>query len=185
MTDSHKSSSPLPGVTAFFDEVRAHTGVSELVLARPAVIVDPVHGEQLELATTSLTRLGQLLLDVRDVESRLRELKQHVNEEIHARFDVERVWTAHTEGGLKLTGKSDAPTVEWDAEAVLLELDAMVAEGLLTAAGRDRAVQTRVEHKVLAVGINALMKSHVFAERLAPYRREVPADGRRVSVTRA
>ncbi len=146
-------------------------------------VINPVQGEALDLATASEDRLGQLLLDVREHESRLRELKQLVSEELHARWDKSRVWTTHTESGLTLTGKSDAPVVVWDALELQNVLYDLKAEGVLDQDAIDRTIETRIEYKVLARGVNALSKSPVIWERIRVCRTEQPAEGRRVSVS--
>jgi len=145
-------------------------------------VIDPVMGEELTLADASEERLGQLLLDVREYEHRLRELKRLVSEEVVRRCDFRRQWTLHA-GHLTLSTKSDARVAEWDVEGLLEELYAMVAEGLISTEAIAAAVQPRVEYKVLARGVDALLKNPTLAGRLEPYRRMVDPDGRRVTVS--
>lgn len=147
-------------------------------------VTDPVQGEQLDLATAPSERLGQLLLDVREHESKLRELKTLINEELHARFDRQRVWTANI-GGLKLTGKSDAMVAEWNVEDLMEVLDGMVDRGEITTDAVERAIEVKTEYRVRATGINALLKSPQLAEKLETCRQMVEPEGRRVSVSRA
>lgn len=149
-----------------------------------AIVVDPVQGEQLDLAAATALRLGQLLLDVREHESRLRELKQLVGEEVARRCDQAREWTIHCEGGIRLSIPSDAPVAVWDAEALQEILDELVADGTITTDAANRAVQPRIELKVLAAGVNALLKSPAIAERIEECRTLVAPEGRRVSVGR-
>jgi hypothetical protein len=148
------------------------------------LVVDPVMGEQLDLATASPGRLGQLLLDVREHESRLRELKQLVAEEVARRCDRAREWTIHCDGGMKLSIPSDAPVAVWDADALQEVLDELVADGTITPDAANRAVQPRIELKVIAAGVNALLKSPAIAGRIEECRTLVAPEGRRVSVGR-
>lgn len=149
------------------------------------MVVDPVQGEALDLAAATPDRLGQLLLDVREHENRLRELKMAVSDELHRRWDRSRQWSETTPSGLKLSGKSDAPVVTWDVHGLLEELDQMVIDGLLDRKAVQRAVDVKTEWVVSVVGVNALLKSPALAERIAQYRTELPASNRRVSVTHA
>lgn len=156
----------------------------ELVEVRPRQLFDPLHGEVLDLASVTPERLAQLLIEMADVESKFREVRGVVHDELVARMDRDRSWTLHLEGGVKLSAPSDAPKVEWDVEGVIEELDKLVNEGVLSESAREKAIDVVVTRKLRAVGINALLKSRVFAERLEPFRREVEAP-RRVSVKRA
>lgn len=146
-------------------------------------IVVPHSGEIVELSTAPLGQVASILTEIRDLESQLREVKQALTDRILADMDFRRAWILNVDG-LKLTGKSDAPVVGWDAAGLVSELDAMVIEGVLHPEARDDAIECRIEWKVKARGVNALLKSPVFAERLERYRTEQVPDNRRVSVSR-
>lgn len=146
-------------------------------------VVDPVQGEALELASATPERLARLLVDVREHEGQLRELKRLVALEVAERADKARRWTLEA-GPYKLTVPSDAPVVSWRVEELQEELDQMVAEGVLDPAAVGRAVRVTVKYEVVAAGMAALLKNPTFAARLAPYRSESEPENRRVSVSR-
>lgn len=146
-------------------------------------VIDPLHGEQLDLATAPDERLGQLLLEVREHESRLRELKALVNEELTRRMDFARAWTLNV-GDFKLVGKSDALIAEWDVPALMEVLDGMVSRGEIAPDAVERAIDIKTEYRVKAAGVAALLKSPALAGKIETCRVMVAPEGRRVTVSR-
>ena len=143
----------------------------------------PHTGELIDPKSMSVGQIARLTDEIRDVESRLRELKGELARVVTARMDAERSWTL-TDGEWKVSAKSDALVSEWDVTELQSILSDLVAEGAITGEAAARAVQPRVEYKVVAAGVNALMKSPALAKRLAPARRLVAPTDRRLSIAR-
>ena len=147
------------------------------------VVLVPHTGEALALTDETAEHLADVVSEVRLLESQLRELKLLINEEIHVRMDKARLWTIET-SGYKITGKSDALVSVWDAPALLELLDDMVASGAIDTDAMHRAIQPRTEYKVLAAGVNALLKNPKFTDALEDCRTLVEPSDRRISISR-
>lgn len=146
-------------------------------------VVVPYSGEIVSLAADTDV-LAALTDEIRDVESRLRELKGQISEEIHARMDRERKWTLHA-GPFKVTGKSDAPEVVYDVERLASVLTSLVDDGEITADAMDEALEVVTTYKVRKRGVEALRKSPRFRELIDGCGEERPPENRRLSVKRA
>ena len=144
----------------------------ELVQAHPAT------GEVIDLASPT-EDLARLVDQIRDLEWRARQAKRAVTDELLRRMDRERVWTLETPD-FKVSGKSDRPVKHWKVEQTRETLDQLAAEGLITQEAAGRAVQPRVEYRVMAKGMNALLASPDLAARLADCFTEGPPDDRTV-----
>lgn len=153
-------------------------------MSQELVLTVPHTGELLELTLESSVKLAELRSEIVHLESQLRETKTLLDQELHRRMDLERQYTMHLPGGIKITGKSDALVSVWDTEQLLEVLDGMVAAGEITTEAMQRAVQPRTEYKVLAAGITALLKSPALAPRLEACRTLVEPTDRRISVGR-
>lgn len=149
------------------------------------VLVNPATHEAIAVdATTDL--LAKALDEVRDLESRLREFKSGLSDEVLRRMDAEAKWTAHV-GSYKLSAPSPAPTTEYDAKGLRDSLIALVMsddrEVPLTMAAVDAAVEVVTDLKVHKSGVNALLKlGGPVAEAVRNHEQEKPKD-RRVSVS--
>jgi hypothetical protein len=98
----------------------------------------PFTGEIIELATADINDLARLLADVKDYESRLREAKSLLSQEVLRRQDRDAKWTTPA-GGYVLKGSSPAPQEEFDALA-LRGHTALSGNSLVTRRGRRRAL---------------------------------------------
>lgn len=145
-------------------------------------IVVPYSGEVVSLSADTDV-LAALSDEIKDVESRLRELKAAISTEVHERMDKQRKWTMAA-GPFKLTGKSDAPEVEYDPDRLAAVLTQLVDEGEITRDAMDEAIEPLVGWKVKRAGINALRKSPRFAPLIDSCGEEKPPENRRLSVKR-
>ena len=153
------------------------------IVQREAVI-HPVTGEFLQLDTLHVDRLANLLADIKDLESRLREMKSLASREVLRRQDREAKWTTPA-GGYVLKGSSPTPTEEWDELALREDLYQLVDNGVITEEAADAAVETVVTYKVRKAGINALRKlGGAVAETVDKHCREVEKT-RYISVSRS
>ena len=147
-------------------------------------VVSPRTGEIIPLdARTDV--LAGFLLDVREMESMLREAKREVTREILNRCDRQASWTLHLEGGLKVTGQSPSPSEEWDGPALREALLDHVDAGRLSIEAVDAAVETVVSYRVRKSGVAALRKlGGPVADTVNQLCQQTEKE-RRVSVTRA
>lgn len=148
-------------------------------------VVHPATGEGLALDSPTAD-LGRFLDEVRDLESRLREAKRLVGDEVHRRMDRERRWTLR-DGDYELRGESDEPKVEWDKDALYGLLLGLVEERTITPEAAGAALEEVRELKLKQRGLSALRKNPELRERIDSCGEEVPLDQRqrRVSVRRA
>ena len=143
----------------------------------------PHTGQVLDLPSLTVGEIARLTDELRDYESRSRELKAQLAAEIARRCDANRSWTVE-EDGWKVSIKSDALVAEWDVTELQSILFDLVEEGLIALDASRRAVTSKVEWKAVASGVNALMKSPALAERLESARRMVEPTDRRLSIAR-
>ena len=94
---------------------------------------------------------------MKDYESRLREARSLLSQEILRRQDQAASWTTRA-GGFVLKGSSPAPQEEFDALALREDLLGLVDEGALHIQAVDNAVETVVTYKVRKGGLNQLRK---------------------------
>lgn len=152
------------------------------IAVRPTQAVDPQSGEVLALDRPT-EDLGAFLYRVRDFESRLKEAKALVSEEILRRQDADASWTTRA-GDYELKGASPQPKTEWDAEALKIILFDLMSEGLISVNAADAALKTETVYKPQPKGLNALMKlGEGIKERLLPAKTKT-AKRRYVSVSR-
>lgn len=148
----------------------------------PAVeIANPATGELIRLSDPTDT-LAQALDEVRDMESRQREFKARISEEILRRMDAEGVWTAEV-GEFKVSGQSPDRT-DYDADKLLFALDRLVADGDITPDARDRAVTVVESLKVSKRGVQALRKLGGRVEEVINDTEVAVETPRRISVRR-
>jgi hypothetical protein len=147
------------------------------------VITVPHTGELLEVSRETAEHLADVVTHIRDLESRLREVKQIISEEIAARCDREGKWSFEA-GEYKLSIKSNALVPQWDVQKLLLLLDQLVALQVITPGARERAVQPRTEYKVLARGVDALLKNPDLAGEIEACRELVEPTDRRLVISR-
>jgi hypothetical protein len=86
----------------------------------PAV-AHPVTGEVLPLDAPTVD-LARALDELKELESRLKEVRDRIGEEVLQRMDAKALWTLRTEDGFKLSAPSPAPKAEWDGPALALAL---------------------------------------------------------------
>ncbi len=145
-------------------------------------VLVPHTGEVLSLDSPP-EELAALLAEVKDVESRLRELKGEVSAEFHRRFDRARKWSVDA-GDYKVAGQSDQPITEYDPDLLAVVLTQLVDEGAITPDAMDDALESITTWKIRKAGINALRKSPKFAELIDACGTEKQPEGRRVTVRR-
>lgn len=146
-------------------------------------VVVPHTGEVLDLPSASAETLAELLAEVRDVETRLRELKGEVSLEVHTRMDRARSWTLDA-GDYKLGGRSDEPEVTYDPDALAFVLTGLVEAGTIDPAAMDAAIVAVTTWKVKRAGVKALCKSPALAEAIDACATVAPPENRRLSVSR-
>jgi hypothetical protein len=120
-------------------------------------LIHPLTGETLSLVHAGEDQLAQLLDSVKDYESRLREAKSLLSQEILRRQDQSACWTTRA-GGFVLKGSSPAPSEEFDALALREDLLGLVDEGALHIQAVDAAVETVISYRARKGGINQLRK---------------------------
>lgn len=145
-------------------------------------LVQPATGEVIDLRAPSVD-LAIALDQVRDLESKLREVKGEVGGELLRRMDQAREWTMR-EGDYELRAPSDAPKEEWDVDRLVVVLTDLVDKQLITSSAMDAAVEQVIEWKPRAKGLNALRKSPALAEAIDGCKTEVSNERRYVSVKR-
>jgi hypothetical protein len=146
-------------------------------------LFDPATGEELQLATAPTDQLAEMRAYIRDLEEDLRLAKQALDGEVLKRMDQRAMWS-WAGNGYTLKAPSPAPVVEFDAEQLRGRLEELVAEGLLSMAAVDAAVEVVTSFKARVAGINALRKlGGTVAEAVAECATEVDKP-RRVSLGR-
>jgi len=147
-----------------------------------SVVVHPLTGELVSLDSPN-PDLAAWLDGVRDLESRFREAKRQVHDELLARMDGAASWTIDT-GDYKLVGESPALT-EYDGDRLRHVLEQLVADGSIGEEAAKAALETVVTYKPRVRGIRALEKlGGVVREAIAACSRPVERP-RRVSVRRS
>jgi len=171
----------------------AYVGIEVLALGvfRSTAIMShalvPHTGELIEIAAMSVAEIATLTDEIRDLESRLRSLKSDLAAEVTARFDRDRSWNAsYSHAGVewKVSTSSDAEVSVWDVTALQELLYDLVEEGLITEEASKRTVVPKIEYKVMASGVNALLKSPEIAARIEACRTLEPQPNRRLKVER-
>ena len=148
----------------------------------PITVVSPRTGEVLSLSSP-LEDLGGLLLDIREHEFLLREMKNVVQQEIVKRMDFEAKGTLHA-GGLKFQAPSAAPVEAWDAAELRAALLPFVDHGVISITAVDAAVEQVITWKAKKAGINALRKQGGEIEMVIDQLMRVEDRPRKVSVVR-
>jgi hypothetical protein len=101
--------------------------------------------------------LAFYLLDIRELQSELREATKAISREILNRQDRMASWTMRLDG-VKVTGQSPQPSEEWDGAELHEALMALVDRDLLSVEAVDAAVETVVTYKPRKAGITALRR---------------------------
>ena len=123
-------------------------------LTRQSVVVIPMVGEVVDLATAGTDDLADAIDRIRGLESQLRAAKRQLADEAVERMDTACAWT--------LTGedwKLSAPSpgrIEWDAERLAAVLARLVIDGKVPREAAEQAIV--VEPKVKQAGLQKLMK---------------------------
>jgi hypothetical protein len=152
--------------------------MSDLVPAVP----HPVTGEVLQLDAPTAD-LAQALDELKELTSRIREVRERIDEELLRRMDAKARWTVR-EGGFKVTAPSPAPRAEWDGAELSVVLAELRGLDLIDYDAAQAALETEVTYKPKARGLNALLKlGGEVAERVGACRSEVEPT-RRVTVKR-
>jgi hypothetical protein len=146
------------------------------------VVAHPVTGEVLPLDAPTAD-LARALDELKELTSRIREVRERIDEEVLRRLDAKARWTAH-EGGFKVSAPSPAPKPEWDGRALALVLAELRGNALIDYEAAEAALEMVVAYKPKAAGLNRLlMLGGEVAERVGACRVMVePA--RRVTVKR-
>jgi hypothetical protein len=121
------------------------------------IVVDPMAGEVVDLAVASTDRIADFLVNVRELESQLREQKNLAQREILARMDREAAWTARV-GDWVLTAPSPNPRIVYDAETLEAVLAELVESDLIAPNAASAAVERVVVLKVHKNAVNKLLK---------------------------
>lgn len=150
---------------------------------QPITIVSPETGEVLSLESPTKD-LGQLLLDIREHESLLRETKNIVQREILKRMTFNARYTEHV-GGLKLTGSSPKPEEVWDGATLRAALMDFVDCGTLSIEAVDAAVEQQISWKCRKRGIDSLRSLGGEIAETIEGLKSVQEKDRRVQVSRA
>jgi len=131
----------------------------ELVLQGGSIVVDQQTGQMLNVAEAEVDDLALYLDGVRELERQLGIAKRHVGEEVLRRMDQDGSWTLRA-GPYKLQGRSPAPTVGYDAEALEKALRRLVRSKAISkdAAARALRVEKVIVRTVQKQGVNALLK---------------------------
>jgi hypothetical protein len=122
----------------------------------PAV-AHPVTGEVLPLDAPTVD-LARALDELKELESRLKEVRDRIGEEVLQRMDAKALWTLRTEDGFKLSAPSPAPKAEWDGPALALALVELRGLDLIDYEAAVAALETVVTYKPKAAGLNRLLK---------------------------
>lgn len=120
-------------------------------------VANPLTGELLTIANASDRDLADYLVDVRELESSIREHKSLVNRELLARMDRNASWTLPA-GDWKLSAPSPATGEEWDGAGLYAALCDLSDSGVITMDAVNLAVTIEHVYKVRAVGVKALRK---------------------------
>jgi len=133
-----------------------NTALLPMIVGDVPSLVDST-GEVVALTDATAEHIAATRDRILDLESQLREAKTMMDREVLARMDAEHVWTVHA-GPWKLSAPSPAPTDHYDAQAMRVDLVALVDDGVLSQAAADRAVAEIVDYRASAAGIKALVK---------------------------
>lgn len=147
-------------------------------------IVDRHTGETIAIHDATLEQLAGCRDWIRDFEDTARAAKRLIDAEVIGRLDANARWTVEA-GPYKLSAPSPAPETRVDAQELRGRLEELVADGVLSIAAVDAAVEVVTEFKAKAAGVKALVKlGGLVAEVVGECSSEVPRD-RRVSIRRA
>jgi hypothetical protein len=119
-------------------------------------VLIPYTGETVDLAS-SPDKLAAVLYEIRDLESRLREAKGELTEELLKRMDANARWSDRF-GEFQVTGKSPEPTTEYDGERLFDALRALHDQGHISLEAAEAALEKETTYKPRKRGINALLK---------------------------
>jgi hypothetical protein len=133
---------------------RRSNGEAGVALEPRREVLIPYTGETVDLAS-SPDKLAAVLYEIRNLESRLREAKGELTEELLGRMDANARWTERF-GEYHVTGKSPEPTIEYDGERLFDALRTLHDQGLITYEAAEAAIKTK--HEAQRRGVNALLK---------------------------
>ena len=150
---------------------------------RPDLFVHPLTGEAVSLAEMTNDWLGGVLDDLRDHESRLREVKGDITTEVLRRMDQHAKWSVDA-GIYQLKSSSPEPVEEWDALELREALLRLVDRGELAISAVDAAIEPVVTYKIRKAGITALRKLGGEVREIVNSRVKESAKRRYVTVTR-
>jgi hypothetical protein len=142
----------------------------------------PFTGEVLPLDAPTAD-LARALDELKELTSRIREVRERIDDELLRRLDKNARWTVR-EGDFKVTGTSPAPKAEWDGAALSVVLAELRGLALIDYEAAEAALETVVSYKPKAAGLQRLLKlGGEVAERVGACRSEVEPV-RRVTVKR-
>ncbi|MCK9250042.1 MAG: hypothetical protein M0P31_13845 [Solirubrobacteraceae bacterium] len=153
------------------------------ITTRPVEVVNPLTGELVDIAAMATDALALERNEIRAAQDAIATWRRAIDAELTARLDHEAKRSARV-AGYKLS--VTAPTVrETDALGLRTALLALAADGVLSEAAVDAAVEVVPTYKARRVGINALHKHADERVRnvTGDYDREVENASRRVTVT--
>lgn len=161
---------------------RAATSLTTTNTEHGLAVVHPATGEQLLLSAPD-ERLAEWLKGTRELESRLRELKGLLTEEVNARMDSRAAWT-HRWGGFKVSGVAPTPEDVYDGDELAKVLKRLVKKGKIDAEAAANACERVVTWKPKKAGINRLLKlGGDVAEAIKATAEQRPRD-RKVTISR-
>lgn len=152
---------------------------SKEINIRSDLLANPITGEVVEIDGPTHT-LAEWLRDVREFESRMRELKGVVTDEITTRLDRANTGTLREDGWEIKAPRKDTKT-EWDVEQLEYELTTLVTRGVLTEEAAREALTPSRELKPQAVKLKALSEREDIGDRISACSHQVP-QARTVSV---
>jgi hypothetical protein len=149
----------------------------------PTAVPHPVTGEVLALDAPTAD-LARALDELKELTSRIREVRERIDEELLRRMDHKASWTVRTGDGIKITAPSPAPKVEWDGPELSVVLAELRGLNLIDYEAIQAALEVVVTYKPKAAGLNALLKLGGEVERRLRACRSEVEPTRRVTVKR-
>jgi hypothetical protein len=125
-------------------------------IAPTALVVVPITGEVLDLATTPTDQLAAAINLTRETEVDLRTFKRRVADELLDRMDREATWTVRL-GGFEVSGDGPGRT-DIDGRRLYEELQGLVMEARITEHAAREAVKVETTYTAVKSKVNKLRK---------------------------
>lgn len=119
-------------------------------------LVHPASGEILDLSKPD-EDLAAWLYEIRDVESRLKEVKGELTREFYHRLDKAAKWSRLV-GEYEVKGESPEPVTAYDGNQLWDVLSTFVEDGLLSQEALETAVEQVISYKPKLAGVKAARK---------------------------